>query len=200
MIRRPPRSTLFPYTTLFRSVGGEGPFQIPDEYFKYVVFKNPAWDYRTMDFDRDVSTSDGIARPVLDATDPDLHKFAGRGGKLLVYHGWSDQLITPLDTIEYYDSVVKTMGQGKTQEFMQVFLVPGMSHQPPSPAGPVAFDLLPALEQWVERGTAPESVVVSYMQDGKVERTRPLCPYPQRAVYTGSGSTDDASHFTCKVP
>jgi feruloyl esterase len=182
------------------AVGGAGPFQIPDEYFKYVVFKNPAWDYRTLDFDRDVSVSDGFARPVLDATDPDLRKFAGHGGKLLVYHGWSDQLITPLNTIEYYDKVVTMMGEGTTQGFMHVFLVPGMSHQPPSPAGPVAFDLLPALEQWVEHGTAPQSVIVSYIQDGKVERTRPLCSYPQRAIYTGSGSADDASHFLCRAP
>jgi feruloyl esterase len=182
------------------AVGGERPFQIPDDYFKYVVFKSPEWDFHTMDFDRDVSASDAIARPVLDATDPDLRKFAGRGGKLLVYHGWGDQLITPRNTLDYYENVVKTMGPSQTQGFLRVFMVPGMSHQAPSPSGPIAFDLLPALEQWVEHGEAPARIVVSYMNGGKVERTRPLCPYPQMAVHSGTGSPDEASTFTCKAP
>jgi feruloyl esterase len=182
------------------AAGGDRPFQIPDDYFKYVALKNADWDFRTMDFDRDVSASDAIAHPVLDATNPDLRAFAGRGGKLFVYHGWGDQLITPRNTIDYYEQVVKTMGAGKTQAFMQVFMVPGMSHQPPSASGPIAFDLLPALEQWVERGAPPAQVVVSYLRDGKTERTRPLCPYPQLAIYTGVGSPDEASNFTCKTP
>jgi feruloyl esterase len=181
------------------AVGGQKPFQIPDDYFKYVVFKNPTWDFRTLDLDRDVSVSDEIARPVLDATDPDLRRFAGHGGKLLVYHGLSDQLITPLDTMEYYEGVLKVMGAGRTQRFMRVFMVPGMAHQAPSTAGPVAFDMLAALEQWVERGNAPGHVVVSYIHDGKTVRTRPLCPYPQMAVYSGTGSPDTADSFTCKA-
>ncbi len=181
------------------SSGGQRPFQIPDDYFKYVVFKNPEWDFRTLDFDRDVSASDQIARSTLDATDPDLSKFAGHGGKLLVYHGWSDQLITPLDTIEYYQHVLETMGAPKTQGVIRVFMVPGMAHQPPSPAGPIAIDPLSALEQWVEHGEAPDRIVVSYVHDGKPQRTRPVCPDPQLAVYTGTGSSDEAANFTCKA-
>ncbi len=160
------------------SSGGQRPFEIPDDYFKYVVFKNPAWDFRTLDFDRDVNASDQIARSVLDATDPDLSKFAGHGGKLLVYHGWSDQLITPLDTIEYYQHVLETMGAAKAQSVIRVFMVPGMAHQPPS----------------------PERIVVSYLHDGKLSRTRPVCPYPQMATYTGTDSSDEAANFTCKAP
>ncbi len=182
------------------AAGGERPFQIPDDYFKYVVFKNPEWDFRTMNFDRDISVSDAIARPILDATDPDLRRFAAHGGKLLVYHGWTDQLITPLSTIEYYQKVLNTMGVDKTRGFMRVFMVPGMDHQPPSAAGPISIDMLGALEQWVERGNGPERIVVSYIHDGKVTRTRPLCPYPQMAVYTGTGTPDEAGNFTCKAP
>jgi len=181
------------------AAGGQRPFQIPDDYFKFVVFKNPEWDFRTLDFDRDVSASDEIARPVLDATDPDLRTFAAHGGKLLVYHGWSDPLIAPLDTVDYYENVIKTMGASKTHGFMRVFLVPGMGHQPPSTSGPIAFDMLAPLEQWVEGGDAPARIDVSYVHDERVERTRPVCPYPQMAIYTGTGSSDSAANFTCKA-
>jgi feruloyl esterase len=75
-----------------------------------------------------------------------------------------------------------------------------MDHQPPSSAGPISIDMLGALEQWVERSDGPERVVVSYIRDGKVTRTRPLCPYPQMAVYTGTGTPDEAANFTCKAP
>ncbi len=179
-------------------VGGQRPFQIPDDYFKYVVFKNPSWDFHTMDFDRDVSASDEITKRALDATNPDLRKFAEHGGKLLVYHGFSDQFLTPLDTIDYYESVLKTMGVNETQGFMRLFMVPGMSHQAPSTAGPIAFDMLAALEQWVERNEPPGRIVVSYIKDGKTVRTRSVCAYPQMADYSGAGSPEAADSFTGK--
>jgi len=66
--------------------------------------------------------------------------------------------------------------------------------------GTDTFDAMKALDQWVEQGKAPEKIVASRVRNGAVDRTRPLCPYPQVASYTGSGSTDDAANFVCKVP
>lgn len=181
------------------AAGGPGPFQIVDHYFKYVVFKNPEWNFRTLDFDRDVGLAERMDDGLLNATNPDLHKFAQRGGKLLIFHGWSDELISPLNTIEYYESVVKAMGASKTEGFVRLFMVPGMGHGLGRGPGPGTFDMTAALEAWVEKGDAPTRVIGSHVSDGKTDRTRPLCPYPQLAVYNGSGSTDDAASFTCKL-
>ncbi|HYT65148.1 MAG TPA: tannase/feruloyl esterase family alpha/beta hydrolase [Vicinamibacterales bacterium] len=181
------------------SAGGTGPFPIVDGYFKYVVFKNPEWDYRTLDFDRDVRLADQIADNGLNATDPDLGKFERHGGKLLLFHGWSDELISPLNTVEYYESVMKKMGAGRTDAFARLFMAPGMRHGIGVGPGPNTFDMIAALEEWVEKGAAPSRIVASHTKDGKVDRTRPLCSYPQQAVYNGSGDSDDAANFTCKA-
>ena len=180
-----------------RAAGGPRPVQIVDDYFKYVVFKNPEWDFRTLDFDRDVALAEQMDDGVLNAIDPDLRRFERRGGKLLVFHGWSDELISPLNTIDYYESVVKAMGASKADAFMRLFMAPGMGHCAGGP-GPNTFDMIAALEQWVEKGAAPARIIASHSTDGKVDRTRPLCPYPQVAVYNGAGNTDDAANFTCK--
>ena len=78
-------------------------------------------------------------------------------------------------------------------------MVPGMAHCGGG-EGPNTFDMLAALEQWRENGTAPAQIMASHMTDGKVDRTRPLCPYPQLAQFKGSGSTDQAENFVCNAP
>jgi Tannase and feruloyl esterase len=178
------------------AAGGPRPFPIPDDFFKYVVFKNPAWDFRTLDFDRDVALAEQMNGGVLNAIDPDLRRFERADGRLLVFHGWSDQLISPLNTVEYYQSVVKMMGARKTDEFMRLFMVPGMGHAPPSDSGPIAFDMTAALEQWVEHGVAPTRIVASHIIDAKIDRTLLLCSYPQIAVHKG-GDVMDAANFKC---
>ncbi len=125
--------------------------------------------------------------------------FLDRGGKLIQYHGWSDPQISPVNSVQYYQQVLKTIGDAKVQGSYRLFMAPGMGHCRGGD-GPNAFDPMVALEQWVERGTAPDRIVASHATAGTVDRTRPLCPYPQVASYAGTGSTDDAANFVCKKP
>ena len=126
---------------------------------------------------------------------------------MIVYHGWSDADISPLASIDYFEKVVDVVAaegnraeaMAKTQDFFRLFMVPGMGHCRGGP-GPDRFDGLEALESWVETGVAPERILASRLRDGVVDRTRPLCPYPQIALWMGEGSTDEASNFECAVP
>jgi feruloyl esterase len=178
-----------------------------DGFFKYIVFNDPNWDFRTFNYDTDMKLALQKAAPSLDATDPNLLPLKQRGAKLIVYHGWSDPDISPLNSINYYESVVSRVGGtknreqalNKTQDFFRLFMVPGMQHCTGGP-GPSSFDMVSALEQWVEHGVAPQQVIASHVANGVTDRTRPLCPYPQSARYNGTGSTDDAANFTCKAP
>ena len=133
----------------------------------------------------------------MNATDPDMKAFFSHGGKLLLYHGWSDSSVPTLNTIKYYDSVVKTLGGAdKAADRIRLFLAPGMGHCGGG-EGPNMFDKVGALERWVEQSKAPDALLASHVTDGKVDRTRPLCPYPQVAKYNGAGRIDDATSFEC---
>jgi feruloyl esterase len=121
------------------------------------------------------------------------------GGKLILYHGWNGQLIAPQNSIDYFKSVTKAMGgTSKVSESVRLFTAPGMGHCAGGP-GPNTFDALGALEQWVEQGKAPDQIIASHNAGGRVDRTRPLCPYPQVAKYKGAGSTGDAANFVCRA-
>ncbi len=136
----------------------------------------------------------------MNSTDPNLKAFFGHNGKLLMYHGWSDPNISPLSTIEYYKSVVDTNGgEKKTSDSVRLFMAPGMGHCGGG-EGPNKMDLEGTLDKWVDKGTAPDKIVASHSTAGKVDRTRPLCPYPQVAKYSGSGSIDAAANFSCVAP
>lgn len=178
-------------------LAGPQPVSIAADTFKYVVFKDPNWDYKTLNYDSDVATADKVDGGLNNAINPDLKKFFGHGGKLLMYHGWNDQLIAPRNSINYYQSVQKATP--KTADSMRLFMAPGMMHCRGGD-GPNDFDAVGAITQWVEQGKAPEQLIASHSTAGKVDRTRPLCPYPQVAAYKGSGSTDDAANFSCKAP
>jgi len=129
-----------------------------------------------------------------------MKAFFSHGGKLLLYHGWSDPNVPTLNTIKYYNSVIDAMGgAANASKSIRLFLEPGMGHCGGG-EGPNVFDKVTALEQWVEQGKAPEKIVASHSSNGKVDRTRPLCPYPQVAKYTGTGSIDDAANFVCRMP
>lgn len=182
-------------------------------FFQNIVYGNPEWDFRTFDVDRDLKAGEEKAAAALNATDPDLRRFAARGGKLILYHGWCDAAIPAENTIDYWKSVEKKMGGKKTREFARLFLAPGVQHCAGG-AGPDVFgqggprsgvtaenDLNAALERWVEQGIAPERIVAAKMKaGGVVERTRPLCAYPLVAKYKESGSTDEAANFECAAP
>jgi feruloyl esterase len=137
---------------------------------------------------------------ILSPLDADLRAFDRRGGKLLIYHGWSDPGITALGTLDYYDRVVQASGDRQAADrFLRAYFVPGMHHCGGGP-GPNQFDFLTVLEGWVEERRAPGSVLASRIVDGKPVRTRPLCPHPQSARYRGAGSVDDAANFVCLAP
>jgi len=166
------------------------------DFFRYFLFHDPNWDYRTIDMDRDLAYAEQKLA-FMSAVEKDLTPFKKRGGKLLMYTGWADPVVPPQDTVAYYDSVAKAMGgPEKTREFYRLFLAPGMGHCSGGP-GPNQFDMLAALEQWVEKGVAPERVTASHVTNGKLDRTRPLCLYPQVARWKGTGSIDDAANFSC---
>ena len=139
----------------------------------------------------------------MEATNPDLSAYKARGGKLLIYHGWNDGgsggAISPLNSIAYYESVLARMGP-RQEQWLRLFMVPGMAHCGGGP-GPNQFPAIAAMERWRESGVAPDKILaVRVNSNGRADMTRPLCPYPQIAVYNGVGSTNDAGNFTCKAP
>jgi hypothetical protein len=129
--------------------------------------------------------------------DPNLAAFRDRGGKLVLWHGWNDQLIVPEGTIDYYDRVTNELGGGyeHTQEFARLFMAPGVAHCAGG-AGPQPQGLFQAVVDWVETGRAPDTILASKPIEGGTQ-TRPLCPYPAQARWTGAGSSDDAASFVC---
>jgi feruloyl esterase len=126
--------------------GGPKPFGISDSHFKYVVFRDPNWDFRALNFDSDVALADKVDDGLLNATDPNLSRFVAHGGKLLLYHGWNDQLIAPRNTVNYYRSVADTMGgASKIQDSIRLFMAPGMNHCAGGD-GPFKFDAISVIE------------------------------------------------------
>jgi feruloyl esterase len=182
-----------------RLAGGPQPIQLADDYFKYVVFEDPKWDFRTLNFDADLAQALKKDNGFLSATDPNLWPFFSRGGKLIQYHGWTDQQVMPENSINYYNSVVAAVGPENANGSYRLFMAPGMNHCGGGD-GPNKFDMLSALEAWREGGKPPQAVIASHETGGKVDRTRPLCPYPQMAKYKGTGSTEDAANFACTRP
>jgi feruloyl esterase len=169
-----------------------------EAFLRYMAFgPNPTYDWKTFNLETDLDKMQA-ARALLDATDPDLSRFKTRGGKMLMYFGWADNALNPNSGVRYYEAVSKQSG-GSATDFFRLFMVPGMSHCRGG-VGVSTFDALTPLVQWVEKGTAPATILGSRLVDGKVARTRPLCPYPEVAKYKGTGSIDEAANFTCAKP
>ncbi len=166
------------------------------QLFKYLVFNDPDWDYTKYDLSTWKADTKRTAS-FLNATNPDLDAFKAKGHKLLLWHGWSDAALSALATIEY-DEDVKARDP-KADDYALLFMAPGVAHCSGG-AGPDSVDWVAALDAWVESGKAPEHIVARKVSKGATIRTRPLCPYPQRAVYRGTGSTDEAENFVCRQP
>jgi feruloyl esterase len=208
-------------------ITGDGPGRggmraIALNYFRDMVFENPGWDFRTVSAERATEIAD-IKTGRFNATDPDLRRFKAKGGKLILYHGWSDAAVPATEVINYYDRVATTMGEEETKSFVRLYIAPGMHHGFLGP-GPnyfgqadlsnlggragVAMPMDPqhnistALVQWTEKGIAPDAIIATkYINDldptQGIKMTRPLCPYPQIAKYKGAGDTNEAANFAC---
>jgi hypothetical protein len=179
--------------------GKPADFNLAEGTMRYLVNKppKPDYDYKTFDFDRDIHMLDDWSKQA-DAKNPDLGKFKKHGGKLLMTYGWADSILQPMMGVNYYEQAVVKNGPD-TREFFRLFMVPGMAHCGGG-IGPDRNDSMTAMIDWVEKGKAPESIVASRMVNNQVVRTRPLCPYPQVARYSGQGSIDEAANFKCVAP
>lgn len=170
------------------------------DFVKYLAFENdpgPAYDPLSFDFDKDVDRL-AYMETLYSGSNPDLWAFKNRGGKILMFQGWSDQSVTPQGTIDYYETARRTMGgEASTTDFFRLFMIPGMGHCLGSASSGVNnFDQLTAIENWVEKNEAPDQIVANRQQDGRTAISRPLYPYPSVARYRGAGDANDAGSFT----
>ncbi|MGA3194398.1 MAG: tannase/feruloyl esterase family alpha/beta hydrolase [Terriglobales bacterium] len=204
-------------------VFGAGPGMSLDSMFSTAfyagfVFENPKWKFTDLNFDKDIATAEEKVGAALNAADPDLAPFQSHGGKMIHYHGWNDGSPSPLHSVNYYDHVAEKMGGfRKTQQFYRLYMAPGMMHcgagEGPnifgnpldfSPASDPDHNIFLALQRWVEEGVSPDKIIATkYHEDDPtkgVEMTRPLCPYPQQAKWTGKGASSDAGNWVCRAP
>ncbi len=170
-----------------------------ETFLRYMAFEpdEPEFDWRQFDFDSDPDRMHFI-RSILDATDPDLTRFRGAGGKMLMYFGWADTALNPLMGVGYYEDVLRVTGED-TRDFFRLFMVPGMFHCGGG-LGVSQANYLSALMDWVELGKVPDRIVASRTVEGRTEMTRPLCPYPEVARYDGSGDPNTEASFSCESP
>ena len=167
------------------------------ELFKNFVFSDPDWDYTRYDFSTWAEDTAATAK-ILNATDTDLGTFRDAGGKIIYWTGWSDLALTPLGTIEYVDAV--HAGDPNAGDYTRLYMLPGVLHCGGGP-GPSSVDWIEAIRAWVEEGQAPERLTASKFDgSGAATMTRPVCPYPQVAVYDGAGDTNDEASFACEKP
>ena len=163
---------------------------------KYFIFGDSTWDYSRY---RGSFINDSKRwAAILDADNPDISKFTKRNGRLILWHGWADPALNPLATIDYYQNVVRR--GARARQSVRLFMEPGVLHCGEGP-GPSDVPWNEVITDWVEKGHAPEQVMATkFAESRRVVRTRPLCAFPRRAVYNGTGNADDAASFACQAP
>jgi len=179
-------------------LAGPAPLVNAVEPFKYVVFNDPAWDWHTFRLASDLPRALEADAGVINFTDPNLGAFFAHGGKLLMYHGWSDPQIPPLGSVAYFNAALQAAGESARDRSIALYMLPGMNHCSGG-EGPDQFDAIDALEAWVATGHAPARIVATRSTRAEAVRTRPICIYPERAVYAGTGSIDRAENFRCET-
>jgi feruloyl esterase len=189
----PGSEMMFPLQT-----AGPEPFAVSTTFMKSLVFKDPKWDFRSFDYDQDVTRAQQTGSTPLDVPPDGLGAFFAGGGKLLLSHGWADGLIPAMSTVDFYGELTRELGAKKAAVGTRLFMIPGMGHCAGG-EGPWLFDAITTLDKWVETKQAPERIVVRN-PPGAPARTRPLCPWPNEAVYSGQGSTDEENSFRCESP
>ena len=229
---KPPGSELAWLNRLFphpRNRHTPGNFSVPGDHLNYIFYEDdpgitladladpsvepkkdrnpPEWSWREFDIDDMTNGKGDLMMSIMDASDPDLERFLiGNDGKLFLYHGWNDVMTVAPATIDYYDQMVDaTFGGeiGRAKDRARLFLAPGMGHCR-GDVGPDTWDRLTPLVDWVEHGTAPDAIIATHQTDGEVDNERPLCAYPEHAVYTGpAGGKNDptnwvAGNFACE--
>lgn len=197
---------------------GDGPgtgefFEPVTGFFRDLVFSDATWTLQRFEAVRDGAAASRLGG-VLDATDPDIRRFVARGGKLILWHGWNDAVVSPWSALDYHAQLVRTLGADTVAKSVRLFMAPGVEHGVGGP-GPDRFGQLSAgdgdpersigaaMRRWVDEGVAPERVIavkhrVPNDLRSEVVRSRPLCAWPKAAVYRGEGSTDDAASFDCR--
>jgi feruloyl esterase len=177
------------------------PFFVNVDYFKGMVKEDLNWDWRTFDVDKDTRLGIAKAGKAVDGNNPNLTPLKKAGGKIIMVGSWNSNALQPRSYLEYYEQVEKTMGgPDKTQDFARMFMIPGATGCPGFMGNQKDFDAFGAIQKWVEKGEAPESIVFSQRDKGQVYRTRPACAYPKVAKYKGSGDVNDAASFACVDP
>jgi feruloyl esterase len=181
------------------TLGGATPLGLSTSGLANILYKDPHWDWHTFEVSKGLEQAAQADGGALFSGDPNLKPFFDHGGRLLMYHGWTDQQVTPQTSTIYYDKVVKTVGKDAAAKGIALYMVPGMNHCQGG-AGTDTFDKMAAIEGWVATGSAPKQIIASHRTAGKADKTRPLCRFPEVAKYKGTGDTNDAANFACGLP
>ena len=182
-------------------VGGFDDPVVPNTHFgfgngimKYFIYNDPDWTYENYDYDTLRQDSERVAETI-NATNPDLSAFRQRGGKLIIYSGWSDSAAPGRAVVGYYEDV---LAHDKTAaDDTRLFMMPGVEHCFGGP-GPSFVNYLTEIDEWMETGNAPEQVTAFWLDEKmQANGSRPVCAYPEVARYDGKGNTRDAASFSC---
>jgi feruloyl esterase len=179
-------------------VMGPVPFMAATSYMRDIVFEDPDWDFKSFDYDAHTQLARDAWGHVLDVPADGLDAFFARGGKLLLSHGWQDGLIPAGNTIRFYNELLEHLDDNTAREQLRLFMIPGMAHCAGGDA-PHVFDALGLVDSLAQGAPMPE-LIIATSAPGTAAKTRPLCPYPQLAVYLGEGDPNEAASFECRMP